>query len=628
MFDEIPDTIIPVSDAIINNMHKIEEKITEMLHTLERMGKICVDSPKLVEKRMIGKVDTADENDSQLRELSSNKVNQLLNTPTHISAVGKSDNSSRVVKPMNDKVQVDKALLSSSIILPAVICEKDLEINSQQLVKYDMIMVSKLHENEYDSMHNLFDKMPKKDLVVWNVKHGLGSCIEPIIKRWVKERLIGDAAKNQVAMNPTNTIFYDKRLIGRIINDASVQSDMKLWSSKVVSGPAEKLMLIVNYKGEEKQFSVEEISSMVLIKIKEVAEATRVAGIISGLNVLQISNEPTATDIAYGIDKKASSVGKKNVLIFDFYGGTFDVSLLTIEEGTFEVKATTGYIHLGGKDFDNRMVNHFVQKRTEACCLKEFYKFYKTLDYVDVQILNAVRNLIIESCSFQDVNWQMKFGVTTAHKKQLSHLYYFYFGSVIDTTTYKGDYQILGEFQTGRPFSFLRGVAGKVILSGNYNDLTALKEYALRMTLCQIDHFLVSGHDKESVLSTTQHRDARSIAVYDDHTCRNPCVRSCHAFGDSLPPECYKEHSRRIVKQCEGLPLALEVLGASLHGKKLDVWSSAIEKLEIVPHCKIQNILRGRGTIEGLALKMNTINAYQSELRTKAFFNDAPAKTT
>ncbi|CAI8611338.1 unnamed protein product [Vicia faba] len=200
------------------------------------------------------------------------------------------------------------------------------------------------------------------------------------------ERLIGDAAKNQVAMNPQNTVFDAKRLIGRRFSDESVQNDMKLWPFKVVPGPAEKPMIVVNYKGEEKKFAAEEISSMVLIKMREVAEAflgqsvnnavvtvpayfndsqrqaTKDAGAISGLNVLRIINEPTAAAIAYGLDKKASRKGEQNVLIFDLGGGTFDVSLLTIEEGIFEVKATAGDTHLGGEDFDNRMVNHFVSE--------------------------------------------------------------------------------------------------------------------------------------------------------------------------------------------------------------------------------------------------------------------------
>jgi L1 cell adhesion molecule like protein len=198
------------------------------------------------------------------------------------------------------------------------------------------------------------------------------------------ERLIGDAAKNQVALNPQNTVFDAKRLIGRKFSDPSVQSDILHWPFKVVSGPGETPMIVVSDKNEEKQFSPEEISSMVLVKMKEVAEAflgrtvknavvtvpayfndsqrqaTKDAGAISGLNVLRIINEPTAAAIAYGLDKKGTKAGEKNVLIFDLGGGTFDVSLLTIEEGVFEVKATAGDTHLGGEDFDNRLVNHFV----------------------------------------------------------------------------------------------------------------------------------------------------------------------------------------------------------------------------------------------------------------------------
>merc|ERR1711896_64319 len=198
------------------------------------------------------------------------------------------------------------------------------------------------------------------------------------------ERLIGDAAKNQCAMNPINTIFDAKRLIGRKFTDPVVQSDMKHWPFKLISGDGDIPRIQVQYKGEEKTFSAEEISSMVLIKMKETAEAfvgkdvkdvvvtvpayfndsqrqaTKDAGAIAGLNVLRIINEPTAAAIAYGLDKK--SAGETNVLIFDLGGGTFDVSLLTIDDGIFEVKATAGDTHLGGEDFDNRLVNHFVQE--------------------------------------------------------------------------------------------------------------------------------------------------------------------------------------------------------------------------------------------------------------------------
>ncbi|KAM4641764.1 heat shock 70 kDa protein-like [Discoglossus pictus] len=197
------------------------------------------------------------------------------------------------------------------------------------------------------------------------------------------ERLIGDAAKNQVAMNPHNTVFDAKRLIGRKFSESIVQSDMKHWPFQVISDGG-KPKVKVEYKGEEKTFFPEEISSMVLLKMKEIAEAylghpvtnavvtvpayfndsqrqaTKDAGIIAGLNVLRIINEPTAAAFAYGLDK--GSCGEQNVLIFDLGGGTFDVSILTIDDGIFEVKATAGDTHLGGEDFDNRMVNHFVKE--------------------------------------------------------------------------------------------------------------------------------------------------------------------------------------------------------------------------------------------------------------------------
>jgi len=177
-----------------------------------------------------------------------------------------------------------------------------------------------------------------------------------------------------------------KRLIGRRFGDPSVQSDMKLWPFKVIGGPGDIPMIVVNYRGKKEQFTAEEISSMLLIKMREIAEAylgstvknavvtvpayfndsqrqaTKDAGVIAGLNVMRLINEPTAAAIAYGLDKKATIVGEKNVLIFDLGGGTFDVSVVTIEEGVFEVKATAGDTHLGGEDFDNRMVEHFVQE--------------------------------------------------------------------------------------------------------------------------------------------------------------------------------------------------------------------------------------------------------------------------
>lgn len=198
------------------------------------------------------------------------------------------------------------------------------------------------------------------------------------------ERLIGDAAKNQVAMNPNNTVFDAKRLIGRKYDDQKIQQDMKLWPFKVINDGG-KPKIQVDFKGEIKRFAPEEISSMVLTKMKETAEAylgktvndavitvpayfndsqrqaTKDAGTIAGINVLRIINEPTAAALAYGLDKNLR--GEKNVLIFDLGGGTFDVSILTIDEGSlFEVKATAGDTHLGGEDFDNRLVNYFADE--------------------------------------------------------------------------------------------------------------------------------------------------------------------------------------------------------------------------------------------------------------------------
>ena len=199
------------------------------------------------------------------------------------------------------------------------------------------------------------------------------------------ERLIGDAAKNQAAMNPANTVFDAKRLIGRKFADEDVQNDLKHFPFKIVEQDT-KPKIQVEFKGETKVFTPEEISAMILTKMKETAEsflgttvndavvtvpayfndsqrqATKDAGAIAGLNVLRIINEPTAAAIAYGLDKKDEGKGEHNVLIFDLGGGTFDVSLLTIEDGIFEVKATAGDTHLGGEDFDNRLVNHFIQE--------------------------------------------------------------------------------------------------------------------------------------------------------------------------------------------------------------------------------------------------------------------------
>ncbi|CAK9068325.1 Luminal-binding protein 5 (BiP 5) (78 kDa glucose-regulated protein homolog 5) (GRP-78-5) [Durusdinium trenchii] len=195
------------------------------------------------------------------------------------------------------------------------------------------------------------------------------------------ERLIGEAAKNQATINPTQTLFDVKRLIGRRFKDSTVQKDIKLLPYAIVD-KGSKPMISVKVKGEEKVMAPEEVSSMVLTKMKETAEnylgkevkhavvtvpayfndaqrqSTKDAGTISGMNVLRIINEPTAAAIAYGLDKKTE---KKNILVYDLGGGTFDVSLLTIDNGVFEVVATNGDTHLGGEDFDQRVMQHFMK---------------------------------------------------------------------------------------------------------------------------------------------------------------------------------------------------------------------------------------------------------------------------
>merc|ERR1719263_239516 len=195
------------------------------------------------------------------------------------------------------------------------------------------------------------------------------------------ERLIGDAAKNQASLNPSNTVYDAKRLIGRRFTDAAVQHDMKLWPFKLVSTEG-KPNIQVESMGGTKTYSPEEISAMILVKMKETAEtflgkevknavvtvpayfndaqrqATKDAGTISGMNVMRIINEPTAAAIAYGLDKKS---GEKNILVFDLGGGTFDVTLLTIDSGVFEVLATNGDTHLGGEDFDQRVMQYFIK---------------------------------------------------------------------------------------------------------------------------------------------------------------------------------------------------------------------------------------------------------------------------
>lgn len=210
-----------------------------------------------------------------------------------------------------------------------------------------------------------------------------GNRITPSYVAWTDEgeRLIGDSAKNQATINPENTVFDVKRLIGRKFSDKSVQADKKLVPYKIVSKDDKPYVEVV-LEGKARQFAPEEVSAMILSKMKEIAEnylgksvqhavvtvpayfndaqrqATKDAGTISGLSVQRIINEPTAAAIAYGLDKKG---GEKNILVFDLGGGTFDVTLLTIDNGVFEVLATNGDTHLGGEDFDQRVMQYFIK---------------------------------------------------------------------------------------------------------------------------------------------------------------------------------------------------------------------------------------------------------------------------
>lgn len=214
------------------------------------------------------------------------------------------------------------------------------------------------------------------------IPNELGNRITPSVVAFTdEERLIGEAAKNQATVNPTRTLYDVKRLIGRRYNDKTVQYDKKYLPYEIVDRDGKPYIQVPNVRGETKVFAPEEISAMVLTKMKEIAESysgkkiknaivtvpayfdnsqrqsTKDAGIISGLNVVRVLNEPTAAAIAYGLDEKA----EKNILVFDLGGGTFDVSILTIDDGVFEVIGTNGDTHLGGEDFDQRVLDHFMK---------------------------------------------------------------------------------------------------------------------------------------------------------------------------------------------------------------------------------------------------------------------------
>ncbi|VDO11864.1 unnamed protein product [Rodentolepis nana] len=237
------------------------------------------------------------------------------------------------------------------------------------------------------------------------------------------ERLIGDAAKNQLTSNPRNTLFDAKRLIGRTFDDKDVQEDMKRYPFKVIK-KGDKPYMEVQVGDEVKAFAPEEVSAMVLGKMKEVAEAylgtpvthavvtvpayfndaqrqaTKDAGAIAGLTILRIINEPTAAAIAYGLDKKES---EKNILVFDLGGGTFDVSLLTIDNGVFEVVATNGDTHLGGEDFDQRLIDYFAKlyKKKEG---KDIMKDVRAVQKLRREVEKAKRTLSTEHSTVIEID--------------------------------------------------------------------------------------------------------------------------------------------------------------------------------------------------------------------------------
>lgn len=254
-----------------------------------------------------------------------------------------------------------------------------------------------------------------------------GNRITPSYVAWTSDgqRLIGDAAKNQASSNPSNTIFDIKRLIGRKASDPTVRQDAKLFPFKCSAMAGDKAAVDVLVAGAQKRFSPEEISAMILRKLKETAEtflgepvthavvtvpayfndaqrqATKDAGAIAGLEVARVLNEPTAAAIAYGLDRP--SPNEESVLVFDLGGGTFDVTLLTIDHGVFEVKATAGDTHLGGEDFDHRMVDY---------CIAQFKKMHnidiskdiKAIARLRRQCENAKRTLSVQTSAQIEVS--------------------------------------------------------------------------------------------------------------------------------------------------------------------------------------------------------------------------------
>ena len=273
------------------------------------------------------------------------------------------------------------------------------------------------------------------------IPNELGNRITPSVVAFTdEERLVGEAAKNQAALNPKRTIYSVKRLIGRKYNDKEVQMDKKLLSYDVAEKDG-KPYVSVEIKGKKKLYSPEEISAMILTKMKQIAEnfigrevkhavitvpayfndsqrqSTKDAGTIAGLNVLRIINEPTAAAIAYGLDKKDK---ERNILVFDLGGGTFDVSLLTIDSGVFEVVSTNGDTHLGGEDFDHRILDYFI-KKIKKVHKKDISKNKAAIQKLKTEIEKGKRHLssslqasieideLVEGFDFKDTITRAKF---------------------------------------------------------------------------------------------------------------------------------------------------------------------------------------------------------------------------
>ena len=243
------------------------------------------------------------------------------------------------------------------------------------------------------------------------IPNELGNRITPSVVSFTdEERLVGEAAKNQATVNPTRTLYDVKRLIGRRYADKTVQYDKKFMPYEIIDKEGRPYIQVPNVKGENKVYAPEEISAMVLVKMKEIAESytgkkiknaivtvpayfdnsqrqsTKDAGVISGLNVVRVLNEPTAAAIAYGLDEKE----EKNILVFDLGGGTFDVSILTIDDGVFEVIGTNGDTHLGGEDFDQRVLDHFMKMIKKMVFAFLFQEQTFEIDFLTSPLANQV----------------------------------------------------------------------------------------------------------------------------------------------------------------------------------------------------------------------------------------------